>query len=94
MSSIERARELVVPEPDGLHLRLASAFVDLVSGFKSDVRVAGPGGVADGRSVLDLLTLGAEGGTQVRLEVQGEDAEDAISALAELIEKWSAEDAA
>jgi phosphotransferase system HPr (HPr) family protein len=94
MSSIERTCELVIPEPDGLHLRLASAVVDLVSEFKADVRVAGPGGVADGRSVLDLLTLGAQGGTQVRLEAQGEDAEDAISALAELIEKWTAENAA
>ncbi len=69
----------------GLHLRVANKFVELANAFQSDVKVCCKGIIADGRSILGLLTLAAEQGTTLALEAEGCDAEDAVAALARLI---------
>jgi phosphocarrier protein HPr len=69
----------------GLHLRVAGRFVKLASAFQSEVRVYCKGIIADGRSILSLLSLAAECGTMLALEAEGSDAEDAVAALANLI---------
>jgi len=75
----------------GLHLRVAGRFVKLANAFQSEVRVHCNGVVANGKSILDLLSLAAERGTMLALEAQGCDAEDAIAALADLISAQSSE---
>jgi phosphocarrier protein HPr len=75
----------------GLHLRVAGRFVKLANAFQSEVRVHCNGVVANGKSILDLLSLAAECGTMLALEAQGCDAEDAIAALADLISAQSSE---
>ncbi len=70
----------------GLHLRAANQFVRVSQQFQVEVRVFCNGHGANGRSILDLLCLAAECGDQLKLEVSGPDAEDAASALCELIE--------
>jgi phosphocarrier protein HPr len=75
----------------GLHLRVANKFVKLANAFQSDVRVCCEGIIANGKSILDLLSLAAECGTILALEAQGCDAEDAIAALANLISGQSDE---
>ena len=69
----------------GLHLRVAGRFVKLASAFQADVRVHCKGIIADGRSILSLLSLAAECETILALEAEGCDAEDAVAALANLI---------
>ena len=75
----------------GLHLRVAGRFVKLANAFQSDVRVHCKGVRANGKSILDLLSLAAECGTMLALEAQGCDAEDAVAALANLISVQSHE---
>ncbi len=75
----------------GLHLRAAHQFVRLAGQFQSEVGVWCNGIVANGKSILDLLSLAAEGGTMVALEARGCDAEDAVAALANLISAQSHE---
>ena len=69
----------------GLHLRVAGRFVRLAQAFQSDVKVHCKDIIADGRSILSLLSLAAECGTMLALEAEGCDAEDAVAALANLI---------
>jgi phosphocarrier protein len=57
----------------------------MANAFQSDVRVCCEGIIANGKSILDLLSLAAECGTMLALEAQGCDAEDAVAALANLI---------
>ena len=57
--------------------------------FQSDVKVCRNGIIADGRSILDLLTLAAECGTMLAVEAQGCDAEDAVAALANMADLGS-----
>ncbi len=78
-------RQVGVNNVLGLHLRVAGRFVKLANAFQSDVRVYYKGIIADGRSILSLLSLAAECGTILALEAEGSDAEDAVAALADLI---------
>ena len=75
----------------GLHLRVANRFVALANVFQSDVRVCCEGIIANGKSILDLLSLAAECGTLLVLEAQGCDAEATVTALADLISGESQE---
>lgn len=78
-------RQVAVNNVLGLHLRVAGRFVKLASTFQSEVEVHCNGIVANGKSILSLVSLGAECGTMLALEAQGCDAEDAVAALAILI---------
>ncbi len=74
-------RQVTVNNVLGLHLRVAGRFVKLADKFQCEVLVHCKGIMADGGSVLSLLSLAAECGTMLALEAQGCDAEDAVAAL-------------
>lgn len=76
----------------GLHLRPADKFVKLALRFQSDVRVIHNGAEFNGKSILDLTSLAAERGTKLEIEARGEDAEEAIAALADLVDAHFHED--
>ncbi len=78
-------RQAVIVDPLGLHMRCAARFVAVAQSFRSDVRVAAKGNTANGKSLLDLAILAAECGTPLDIEARGPDAEEAVSALADLI---------
>jgi phosphotransferase system HPr (HPr) family protein len=59
--------------------------VELANAFQSEVNVYCKDIIANGKSILSLLSLAAECGTMLALEAQGCDAEDAVGALANLI---------
>src|SRR5208283_569347 len=84
-------RQVAVNNVLGLHLRAADKFVRMANAFQSDVRVCCEGIIANGKSILDLLSLAAECGTMLALEAEGCDAEDAVAALANLISDQSHE---
>ena len=69
----------------GLHARAAASFVKTIKDLKVEVTVSSEGQTANGRSVLDLLTLGAPQGSVLELQIQGDDAEEALSALTRLV---------
>lgn len=65
----------------GLHARPATALVDLAKQFKSTIHVRHENRVADGKSLVSLLKLGAGKNAALRIMAQGEDADAAIAAL-------------
>lgn len=69
----------------GLHARAAASFVNAIKDLKVEVSVSWEGQTANGRSVLDLLTLGAPQGSLLELQIQGDDAEEALSTLTRLV---------
>ena len=73
-------RQVGVSSEFGLHLRVADKFVKLANSFQSEVWVQCKGIIANGRSILSLLSLAAECGTMLALEAQGCDAEAAVAA--------------
>ncbi len=85
-------RQIEILNGLGLHLRPADKFVKLALRFKSDVRVIHNGAQFNGKSILDLTSLAAERGTQLESEARGEDAEEAVAALSELVDARFHED--
>ncbi|MBU0505632.1 MAG: HPr family phosphocarrier protein [bacterium] len=70
----------------GLHARAAAKFVRVAQAFQSEVFLAKDGETVDGKSIMDILLLAAEKGTQITLTVNGSDQNEAFSTLKELIE--------
>ena len=73
---------VALPEAVALHARPAANFVKTAMRFRSRVSVGVNGKVADAKSILAVLALGATGGTMLNLSAEGEDAAAALDALA------------
>ena len=86
------SKELVVQNRSGVHARVSTMIAQKCKGFASDIRLRNGRTVADCRSVLDLLSLGASNGTTVYLEVTGEDAVEAADAIVTMFEARFNED--
>ena len=82
----ECVRELILANPAGLHARPATAFVDLASKFQAEVVLTKDGQTANGKSIMDILALGAERGAKLVLMTRGPDASEALGALLQLLE--------
>ncbi len=75
-------RKVIVANPAGLHARPSLAVVQAVRASKSQVEVRAPWQTADGREMLQLLSLGAQRGTELTLSASGPDAEEILDKLA------------
>jgi len=73
----------------GLHLRAGAELARVAGRFKSTVLVSNGYHRVNGKSLLDLLTLGAIYGTLLEFSAEGEDASQAINAIRELLNSWS-----
>ena len=71
----------------GLHARPAMSFVETASEFKSDVVVRRQSQKVDGKSIMQMMMLAATKGTELIIEAVGEDAQDAIKALIDLVDR-------
>ncbi len=70
----------------GLHARPAAQFVKTASKFKADVFLGRNNHEVNGKSIMGVMMLAAEIGSQLTITVKGEDEHDALTALVELIE--------
>ncbi len=70
----------------GLHARPASLFVQTAKKFKAKITVRKDDKQADAKSILGVLSLGAEYGHWITIIAEGEDAEDAVRTLVSLVE--------
>ncbi len=61
------------------------SFVDTASAFTSDITVTKNGQPADGKSIMQLMTLEALKGTELKIDAEGPDADKAVDALAKLV---------
>lgn len=78
-------KEVTVKNTAGLHARPSAALVKLASSFKSDFYIHSHGYRVNGKSILGVMTLAAECGAKLILEVDGPDENEAINAISELI---------
>lgn len=70
----------------GMHARAAAAFVKTANRFQSEVLVSKDRQTVNGKSIMGVLMLAAAKGSQVSIRIEGDDAEEAMHALSELIE--------
>ncbi|MDI6641718.1 MAG: HPr family phosphocarrier protein, partial [Elusimicrobiota bacterium] len=74
------------------HARPAALFVQLASKYKSKVRVAKNDQKVDGKSIMGLMTLAAEYGSNVQVIIDGEDEQELMNEIAKLFENKFNED--
>jgi phosphocarrier protein HPr len=79
-------KKLEIRNKLGLHARAAALFVQTVNRFSSQVLVSNDGTTANGRSIMEMLMLGATQGSRIQVEIIGEDAEKALRAIEKLLE--------
>mgnify|MGYP002713038634 CR=1 FL=1 len=73
--------DVVIHNPTGLHARPAKVFVNTAKQFDSDIRVVHGAKKVNAKSMISLLTLGVESGSQISILVEGEDEDEALAAL-------------
>lgn len=70
----------------GLHARAAAGFVKISNRFSSNVKIIKNGYEVDGKSILGILSLAAAKGTDIDIEVSGDDARDAADEIGKFVE--------
>ncbi len=81
--SIER--EVQIVNRAGMHARPAAEFVKVAGRFASEITVEKDGLEVNGKSIMGVLMLAAEHGSRLRLSARGDDAQDALEALSDLV---------
>ena len=80
----ERAVQVV--NEAGIHARPAAEIVKTAARFKSDVTIVKDGLDVNAKSIMGVMMLAAECGSTVVLKGDGDDAQAAIDAIAQVIE--------
>ena len=83
----ERVGEVQVVNRAGMHARPAAMLVKLAGSFTANILVEKDGLQVNGKSIMGVLMLAAEQGSTLRFTAIGEDAEEAIEALSDLVRR-------
>ncbi|HEY9148188.1 MAG TPA: HPr family phosphocarrier protein [Gammaproteobacteria bacterium] len=86
-------KEITIINKLGLHARAAAKFVNLASGFSSEINISRNGRTVNGKSIMGVMMLAASCGSTIRLSVSGSDEELALQQLEQLIQDRFGEDA-
>lgn len=78
-------KETTVGPQEGLHARPAAQFVKTAKQFSSEIVVKKGDREANAKSSLKIMTLGARKGDTIVIRAEGNDAQEAVDALTELI---------
>jgi phosphocarrier protein HPr len=80
-------RKTAIGPEEGLHARPAAEFVRKAKQFTAEIKVIKDEREANAKSSMKIMTLGAKKGDEVIIRAKGDDAEEAVEALVELISK-------
>lgn len=69
----------------GLHARPAAELVKLATSFSADISVGKEEMWVSAKSIIGVMTLAAERGSEVTIRAEGDDAEEAVAALKDLV---------
>ena len=83
MTSINQNIEII--NKLGLHARAAAKLVNAASAFSSHVDIEKNGHRVNGKSIMGVMMLAAGKGSIITLHVEGDDAENCVTSLTELI---------
>lgn len=87
-----KAAQVTLVNRLGLHARAAAKLVNLAKTYSSRVSLAKDSNPVDGKSIMNVLLLAAPVDTVLKLEVEGEDEQEAFDAIVALIEDRFGED--
>ena len=85
-------RQATIVNQEGLHARPAARIVRLASAFAAEITLSKDGMDVNGKSIMGVMMLAAECGSEITIRANGPDAEQAVQALAELVANGFGED--
>jgi len=85
MSSSPLVREVEIVNKKGLHARASAKFVQVAEQYDASIKVTRGNETVGGTSIMGLMMLAASPGTKITIEVSGNDAEEALNALCQLV---------
>jgi phosphocarrier protein HPr len=80
------SEEFIIKNKVGLHARPAAIFVQTAVKFKSKITVEKDGKEVNAKSIMGVLSLGAEKDSKVVIKIEGEDEQEAMQAFKNLID--------
>ena len=82
-----KEREIQIVNKNGLHARPAAEIVKVASRFKSDIVLVRDDLEVNGKSIMGVMMLAAEYGSKLLVRANGPDADEAVNAIARLVEQ-------
>jgi len=76
----------------GMHARAAAKFVTLAQTFKSDIKLKRDDQEVNGKSIMGVMMLAAAKGITIELVIDGDDEQQAVELLCQLINNRFDED--
>lgn len=86
MDDNQASGETAILNKYGFHVRPSTQFMQKAREFQSDITVEVDNLRADGKSIMQLMALGAMQGAVVKITAKGPDASDAVATLVGLIQ--------
>lgn len=87
------SKELTLINKLGLHARAAAKFVNLTSGFESNITISRNGKTVNGKSIMGVMMLAASCGTSIEVNASGKDADEALQQIEQLVQDRFGEEA-
>ena len=78
-------KDFTITNKLGIHARPAAQFVKVANSYPCDIRVEKDDDEVDGKSILGLMMLAAGHGSVISVSTEGDQADEALAALGELI---------
>jgi len=79
------SKEVVIRNRLGLHARPAAQLVQLASKFSSQIYISKGEARINGKSIMGVLMLAAAQGSKLEISAEGDDAEEAVAQIENLI---------
>ena len=86
------SRNIEIINKLGMHARAAAKFVKLASSFSSNIEIERKGRRVNGKSIMGVMMLAASMGSEVTIYADGDDAEESLDKLEQLINNRFDED--
>ncbi len=77
--------KVLVVDPVGLHARPATVAVNAASKFKSEIKISFKGKTVNMKSIMGVMSLGIPTQSEVIITAEGEDEQDAIDGIQEVL---------
>lgn len=85
-------KNIIIENRTGLHARPAAQFVQTANKFKSSITITKEGKTVDAKSIITVLSMGINKGSEITIRAEGADEDKAVDTLIELINKFSEEE--
>ncbi|NIO17744.1 MAG: HPr family phosphocarrier protein [Deltaproteobacteria bacterium] len=80
-------KNLMIKNELGLHARAASSLANLASKFQSEIFIFKDGIEVNGKSIMGILMLAAPKGSMIKVSAEGDDADEAVKAIEDLVKR-------